>query len=882
MHSNLDYAKYFKACEAEDLRHPGSVQSGFKMAILSDDGRIARAACSLDEDEIRALAGSKAVRQIGKHHALIEREGGEKWVRHRRGNLAILEAPIHANPSHFGRDEFDPGEVLRKAHGNLSKLSFALTSWAANITGAERCMVYKFHDDWCGEVIAEVVAPTLEPYLGLRYPPTDIPKMARELYVETGSRHLFSTTRGNIPLEGQITGEELDLSHAFSRSVSPYHIEYLRNMGTASTSSTALIHDGKLWGLLSIHYGTDRLPCLTEFETLQRVSGEFGQLLAKVLVSERVAADNRMGRMMDNFRARLASTMEPFSVLLNSSASLHRMLAAQGLVVIVDAEYAAAGNVLSARQTFEILEKYCSQLDAGEFWSSDCLSEDCPDLGTGDVAGAFVMCICRSPATYVIATRVGITQTVSWGGDPRRVGIDDEDQRVNPRKSFAKWVETVEGRAAAWSTSNEAVLTKAINIVCEEFDVAWHEVAVLLRTGMRRMARRKDFVRQNALDTIEGIRTAIAIGAEVSANAEGSVMALNASACDAFAISPAEAVGMSLSEFEQMVGVPLLDHGTKKVTTTVTTVDAGIRNCEIDIGLLFCYENGRYETIRIQSFELRDVTESRRVQDALRAIRDKVVRERKLREEYFAKLSHELRTPLNILLGISELLRVDPDLGEPRARKVQSINTAARHMSDLIENTLEEARFAHGRDDEELCEVELGPIIGEVVELLQRHLTQDGIAVVYDAHNSASALGDARAIRQILFNVLGNAGKFNVPNGTITVSVEEESDFVTIRVVDTGIGMSPDELTSCRDPYMRFGNRPGSGLGLSISQKLTEAMGGTIEIQSKIGEGTEVRIILRKHQAAHIEVVTKPRTKGQEAISEAIAVLPDQSGGAAA
>lgn len=846
--SKVGYAESFSICESEDLKHKGTIQAGLKLVAIGPDGSYAHGNCAVSQDEARSLASAPAIRKVGRHHEVIEDSDGEHWLRHTSGEVAVIEAPLHPSLSPDFTTEFDSDALLQKAHGNLTKLCFGLAHWAAKATGAERCLVYKFHEDWCGEVIAEVVDPSLEPYLGLRYPPTDIPKLARDLYVETGSRHIFSTSKANVPVSGQIDAGGMDLGLALARTVSPYHVEYLRNMGTASTASAALLKDGQLWGLLSLHYSDERAPSIGEFEILQRVSSEFEDMLSSVLENVRKVEAVRTQRMLDSFRSRVAQTMEPFSVLLNSSASLQRMLAAQGIVIVVGAEYAASGQVLTKTEAYELIERHCSDLESGEVWSSNCLSADMPKLESEEIAGAFVVCICQSLKAFIIVNRTELTQTISWGGDPRRVGNDDEHQRYNPRKSFAQWIETVEGQAIAWPQSFKKIVKQAFEIICEECDIGWTDLAVLLRTGMRRMARRRDFIRQNALDTIEGIRTAIAIGAEVGEGRDAAVTALNSSACDAFAMAPAEAVGMSLAEFEQIVGVPLRELGSQKVVATITTVDAGVRNCEIDIGLIFAYEGPNSDNLRVQSFEFRDVTEARRVQDALKAIRDKVLREKALHEEYFAKLSHELRTPLNVLLGISELLKVDPALGEKQSKKIGSINTAARHMQDLLENILSEAQFANGVHRSDLRAVPVAAVVREVSELLQKHLSQDGIKIVCQLDDDVEAIGDPRAIRQILFNLIGNAGKFNIPNGQVTVSIEDGKDFVSLKITDTGVGMTPDQLAACRDPYIRFGNRPGSGLGLSISQKLVEAMGGRLEIRSAPGEGTSVEVLLKRQR----------------------------------
>uniref|UniRef100_UPI000F872503 GAF domain-containing protein n=1 Tax=Staphylococcus aureus TaxID=1280 RepID=UPI000F872503 len=132
------------------------------------------------------------------------------------------------------------------------------------ITGFDRVMVYRFDDMWNGSVVSEQRRDDIEPFLGLHYPAADIPKQARELYTKNSLR--FIAVRdyepvAMVPPLDPLSGAPLDMSYCVLRSVSPIHIQYLRNMGVSASMSISLLREGKLWGLVACHhYSPRRVP----------------------------------------------------------------------------------------------------------------------------------------------------------------------------------------------------------------------------------------------------------------------------------------------------------------------------------------------------------------------------------------------------------------------------------------------------------------------------------------------------------------------------------------------------------------------------------------------------------------------------------------------
>jgi len=246
-----------------------------------------------------------------------------------------------------------------------------------------------------------------------------------------------------------------------------------------------------------------------------------------------------------------------------------------------------------------------------------------------------------------------------------------------------------------------------------------------------------------------------------------------------------------------------------------------------------------------------DVTDKRTTEAALR---DKETAERanQAKSEFLSRMSHELRTPLNAILGFAQVLELDrkSPLAETQVERVRRIQKAGWHLLTLINEVLELSRIEAGALSISLGAVTIASVVQESIELVSATAAQRGITVVarIDPQAPATAHADSTRLKQVLLNLLSNAIKYNRDRGRVDVSVERDGNTIRVGVRDTGRGMSEAQLAKIFQPFNRLGLEDGAiegtGIGLSITRRLVELMGGRIDVTTEVGVGSEFTVWL--------------------------------------
>ncbi|WP_454778150.1 SpoIIE family protein phosphatase [Georgenia muralis] len=383
-------------------------------------------------------------------------------------------------------------EALNRAH-SLTALYDTTAREVRQLTGFDRVMVYRFDEEYNGEVVAEARRPDLNPFVGLHYPATDIPSQARALYERSWIRLISDvgyTPAPIVPTLDPRTGAPLDLTFATLRSVSPIHVEYLQNMGVTASMSISLLKDGSLWGLIACHHYSG--PFTPPYGV--RAAAEFlGSALSLRLVAqvedERIAAARRVARDLAGLVAASRDEAVPLAEALTADEAILELLGADGVVVRAQGDTRTLGHAPGPAGRDALLA--WAGTSTGDYACTTSLVDDAPEVAAvvPDVAG--VLAITMSGGDAVAWLRREVVHSVDWGGDPHNKAIarlEGDTVRLSPRRSFDRWRETVRGSSLPW-TDDQADTAKLLR----------RHVVEAMYTRTQRDARAAETLQSSAL-----------------------------------------------------------------------------------------------------------------------------------------------------------------------------------------------------------------------------------------------------------------------------------------------------------------------------------------------------------------------------------------------
>jgi chemotaxis family two-component system sensor kinase Cph1 len=348
------------------------------------------------------------------------------------------------------------GSIVRfDAARTVAELCDVVVDEVARLSGFDRVMAYRFDADWHGEVIAERCVAALQPFLGLRYPASDIPRQARDLFSHSWLRYIADVDyrpSAIVPNESAATGAPLDLSRAVLRSVSPIHIEYLRNMGVGATLTVSIMKNGELWGLIACHHRTARM---VPYQI--RVACEvIGRTMSLHLVSKEENEDIEHRMRLKSVQVRVLEALSQDADVARSLASADPnvldLVGAQGAAIRYGDECKLVGRTPALADVMAIID-WLRANDSDELFVSDSLPTIEPTFEplAQTACGIIALPLSRAKGNYVLWFRPEVITTVNWGGDPTKpVETEADGARLAPRKSFELWRQTVHLHALPW------------------------------------------------------------------------------------------------------------------------------------------------------------------------------------------------------------------------------------------------------------------------------------------------------------------------------------------------------------------------------------------------------------------------------------------------
>ncbi len=506
MTENNDFQVDLTNCDREPIHQLGAIQNyGFLLAVSSDwivnhasenlAAHLGRAPGDVIGGTLSEIFSEDALRTIRDHAVKLRAPDSVQRLReltlnggsrlfdvalHRSGDNLIIEAePVGADARHRIAQIRSMADAV-KAETTIETASAAAARELRGYLEFDRVMVYRFSPDGHGAVIAESRRPDLESYLGLHYPASDIPKQARELYRRNLLRIIADVNAAPVAIRTALSpeGEPLDLSLSLLRSVSPIHIEYLKNMGVGASLSISILHRGKLWGLFACHHMSARvLP-----QNVRTGAELFGELFSAVLAQRQADLEHeqwmKAQSIHNDLMRRFAGETSLAENLRDISASFQQIIPHDAAAGVVAGDVMTVGSVPSAEEIRK-LARFLNTAGPSRIFATDRLGavHEPAKYYAPSASGVLALPVSREPRDYIILFRKELVQKVDWAGDPSKaVEAGRHGSRLTPRKSFELWRQEVRGQSAPW-TQGELDAAEAMRITLLEVVLRLTEAA---------------------------------------------------------------------------------------------------------------------------------------------------------------------------------------------------------------------------------------------------------------------------------------------------------------------------------------------------------------------------------------------------------------------
>ncbi|HET9236180.1 MAG TPA: GAF domain-containing protein [Oligoflexus sp.] len=491
--SAVDMDRLASECEKEELRHTGFIQGhgvffaldrqGFCLAVSENVAQIGVPVETLLRRDFFSFF--KELLPFREHlQSLIPelprklgdfRLGQRVWSVVATPSAEIIFLELEPAPAQDAsgptKKNLAPCLYVPHEFAEASDAYKALVRDIQKMIGYDHVMLYQFQFDGSGEVIAEQRLSDAPAYLGHRFPASDIPQIARNLYMKTFFRQVVSIHDRPVAIR-TADGQNLDLTHSYLRSVSPVHIEYLRNMKVASSFSVPIILNKQLWGLVTTHaYAPRAVPFDVRIQVAETVRN-----FCVTLRTMKILEENRWHLRLDQRLLGLADDLIWRDRTVNLSeegvASICDILGLCGFVLISGDEVSAFGYCPDTDLIHRMMDTFCYDRTRPLFATENVRKRfryyhEWPD----DIGGLIIVqnsfSVGEKRWQYVFfGFRHEMLQTITWAGDPMKNLSDDPTApRLQPRQSFATWIEERRGCSSYWTHTDKLVARRLVNFI---------------------------------------------------------------------------------------------------------------------------------------------------------------------------------------------------------------------------------------------------------------------------------------------------------------------------------------------------------------------------------------------------------------------------------
>jgi chemotaxis family two-component system sensor kinase Cph1 len=446
-------------CDKERVAFLGVIQDFSSVLVTDDHYRITHASKNassflglppdlLGKDLFELFSTTKEVfeQDLAQRHLVAQRD--------KKGSQHIWQFERHpeTNPNLIYRRSRLAMDELQKTQ-TWEDLVTVAAKEIRQLTNYDRVMIYRFHQDFHGEVVAESLADGLEPFLGLHYPATDIPVPARKVFLENWVRMIPNVDYTPITVEPE--GTELDLGNTLARGVSPIHIEYLHNMGVQATLTISIKSQGKLWGLIACHHKQPKFMDLYWRNALEDVGRTLSGMLRDVATIEEHQQRVRLQSIHKALFSRVQNSTDLAEDLTKYSPNLIDLVSSNGAAaaLYLDGRWVTIGNSPSQQHLDQIVDWLVENHSDEPVYSTNELPKSFPSAANFKEfsTGLMAVSIPKTKKTYILFFRPEYVQSVRWAGKPQAYE-PESDGKIHPRKSFEEWRSSVVDEAEPWKS----------------------------------------------------------------------------------------------------------------------------------------------------------------------------------------------------------------------------------------------------------------------------------------------------------------------------------------------------------------------------------------------------------------------------------------------